>query len=204
QVTPLGDRGPHITIDLEQRRLFFGRRRGQVYRAFPVAVGSPETPTPVGRWVVVEKSRDPGGPFGTRWIRINIPWGGYGIHGTDDPNSIGNAVSHGCIRLLNPQVEELFELVPIGTAVNITGQVFTGRVLIPGQAAGTDVRAVQEILRVLGYYQGQADGVYGPTSAEAVRRFQADHNLAPDGIVGPATYDALLDAFDQQRGNVAP
>ncbi|HWI63802.1 MAG TPA: peptidoglycan-binding domain-containing protein, partial [Symbiobacteriaceae bacterium] len=47
QVTPLGDRGPHITIDLEQRRLFFGRRRGQVYRAFPVAVGSPETPTPV-------------------------------------------------------------------------------------------------------------------------------------------------------------
>jgi len=131
-------------------------------------------------------------------------WIGYGIHGTDDPPSIGNAVSHGCVRLLNQQVEELFEMVPIGTAVNIIGQVFTGRVLIPGQATGTDVRAVQEILRILGYYRGEPDGVYGPGTADAVRRFQADNNLPPDAIVGPATYDALLDAFDQERGNVAP
>lgn len=204
QVTPLGDRGPHITIDLEQRRLYFGRRRGAISRSYAVAVGSPENPTPVGRWVVVEKSLNPGGPFGTRWIRINIPWGGYGVHGTDDPASIGNAVSHGCVRMLNEQVQELYDMVPIGATVNITGQVFTGRVLIPGQATGTDVRAVQEILRVLGYYQAEPDGVYGPGAAEAVRRFQADHNLTPDAIVGPSTYDALLEAFDASRGNVAP
>lgn len=71
----LGDRGPGITIDLERRRLFF-TRNGVVQRAYDVAVGAPPTPTPVGRWVVV-KTVNPGGPFGTRWIRINIPWGGY-------------------------------------------------------------------------------------------------------------------------------
>jgi peptidoglycan hydrolase-like protein with peptidoglycan-binding domain len=106
--------------------------------------------------------------------------------------------------MMNDQVEELYELVPIGASVSIIGQVFTGRVLIPGQASGTDVRALQEILRVLGYYNGEEDGVYGPATADAVRRFQAQHNLTPDAIVGPATYDALLRAFDEERGDVRP
>lgn len=199
----LGERGPAITIDLEQRRLFFGRL-GVVERSYPVAVGAPATPTPVGRWVVVEKALNPGGPFGTRWIRINVPWGGYGIHGTNDPASIGQAVSHGCVRMFNRDVEALYEQVPVGTLVNIVGQVFTGRMLIPGQSTGPDVRAVQELLGLLSYFQGASDGVYGPISAEAVRRFQADQGLAPDGIVGPLTYDALLRAFTITRGITAP
>lgn len=74
-----GDRGPNITIDLEERRLYFGRGTA-VQRTYPVAVGAPATPTPVGRWVVVEKAVNPGGPFGSRWMRLNIPWGGYPIH----------------------------------------------------------------------------------------------------------------------------
>jgi L,D-transpeptidase ErfK/SrfK len=203
QPPALGDRGPSITIDLENRRLYFARR-GVPQRVYPVGVGAPVTPTPVGRWVVVEKALNPGGPFGTRWIRINVPWGGYGIHGTDDPPSIGQAVSHGCVRMRNEDVEQLYPLVPIGTTVAIIGAVFTGRMLIPGEATGPDVRAVQEILRLLGYYQGDVDGVYGAASAEAVRRFQATHDLAPDGIVGPDTYDKLLEAFDRERGNVQP
>lgn len=83
-VTPLGDRGPRLTIDLEQRQLFFARRRGTVQQIYDVAIGSPASPTPVGRWVVVEKQRDPGGPFGARWIRINIPWGGYPTYSKTD------------------------------------------------------------------------------------------------------------------------
>lgn len=199
----LGDRGSQITIDLEQRRLYFGRM-GRVERVYPVAVGAPATPTPVGRWVVVQKAFDPGGPFGTRWIRLNIPWGGYGIHGTNDPPSIGQAVSHGCIRMYNPDVEQLYERVPIGTVVTITGQIFTGRVLIPGQASGSDVRAVQELLAMLGYYQQPPDGVYGPVTAEAVRRFQSDQGLVPDAIVGPNTYDALIRSYAVTRGLTAP
>lgn|GEM_PF-2209333 len=113
-------------------------------------------------------------------------------------------MSHGCIRLRNREVEDLYAQVPIGTTANVIGQVFTGRVLIPGQATGTDVRAVQDLLGILGYYQGDPDGVYGAATAEAVRRFQAEYNVAPDGIVGPATYDALMKAFDEERGNVEP
>ena len=117
---------------------------------------------------------------------------------------MGQAVSHGCVRMRNADVEQLYPLVPIGTTVSIIGSVFTGRVLIPGQATGTDVRAVQEILALLGFYQGDLDGVYGPATADAVRRFQAQHDLAPDGIVGPQTYDKLLEAFDRERGSTAP
>lgn len=199
----LGTRGPVITIDTERLKLYYGRR-GLIQRIYDVAVGSPDTPTPVGLWVVVAKTVNPGGPFGTRWMRLNIPWGGYGIHGTDDETSIGRAVSHGCIRMHNRDVEELYPQVPIGTTVNIVGQIFTGRVLIPGQATGPDVRAVQQLLTILGYFQGDADGVYGSATTQAVRRFQAQHDLVPDGIVGPGTYDALLKAFDQQRGSVEP
>ncbi|HEY3366676.1 MAG TPA: L,D-transpeptidase family protein [Symbiobacteriaceae bacterium] len=72
----LGDKGPSITIDTERRRLYL-RRGGALQRIYDVAVGSPESPTPVGKWVVVEKSANPGGPFGARWMRLSIPWGGY-------------------------------------------------------------------------------------------------------------------------------
>lgn len=199
----VGEWGPSITIDVEERRLYL-RRAGRVLRTYPVGVGAPATPTPVGRWVVVEKTVNPGGPFGTRWMRINVPWGGYGIHGTDDPQSIGGAVSHGCVRMFNQDVEALYPQIAIGTTVTITGQIFTGRVLYVGAAPGADVRAVQELLRILGYYQAEADGVYGPATAEAVRRFQATHGLTPDGVVGPNTYDALLQAFDEERGSTEP
>ena len=60
-------------------------------------------------------------PLGTRWIGFHTKGGGvYGIHGTNDPASVGKFVSHGCVRMLNKQVEELFELIDYGTPVNIT------------------------------------------------------------------------------------
>jgi L,D-transpeptidase ErfK/SrfK len=80
----LGDNGPVITIDTDKRKLYFARN-GVVQRMFDVAVGTANTPTPVGRWVVVEKSLNPGGPFGTRWIRVNVPWGGYPIYSKRTP-----------------------------------------------------------------------------------------------------------------------
>jgi lipoprotein-anchoring transpeptidase ErfK/SrfK len=89
----LGNQGPTITIDLEQRRLYF-RRRGATQRTYPVAVGAPDAPTPVGRWVVVEKAVNPGGPFGARWMRVNIPWGGYPIHSKIGPTSVPTRTAH--------------------------------------------------------------------------------------------------------------
>ena len=56
------------------------------------------------------------GVLGTR--RLNLG-DGYGIHGTNKPETVGQAVSHGCVRMRNEDIERLFELVPVGTPVYI-------------------------------------------------------------------------------------
>jgi lipoprotein-anchoring transpeptidase ErfK/SrfK len=58
----------------------------------------------------------PDNPLGTRWMAI---YGTVGIHGTNNPASIGYSVSHGCIRMRIPDVEELFDMVTIGTPVTV-------------------------------------------------------------------------------------
>ncbi|NPV26419.1 MAG: L,D-transpeptidase family protein [Firmicutes bacterium] len=191
-----------ISIDTEKKNLTL-REGNRLIRTYPVAVGRPETPTPLGNWVITEKQLNPGGPFGARWMRLSIPWGGYGIHGTNNPSSIGMAASHGCVRMFNEDVIELYDLVDIGTPVRIIGRVFTGRILRVGDR-GSDVLEVQRRLQILGYYDGDLDGVYGPQTQQAVIDFQRDHNLEPDGIVGPRTYEELQKAFDVVLGNRQP
>ena len=92
-------------------------RYGKLYRTYPVAVGKFLTPTPKGTFRIINKAINPGGPFGTRWLGLSKPH--IGIHGTNNPVSIGKAVSNGCIRMYNKDVEELSSLVSIGTSVII-------------------------------------------------------------------------------------
>lgn len=200
---PLPKSNYQITIDLGARRLYL-KQGERTLRSFPIAVGDPQTPTPVGRWLIVQKVINPGGPFGSRWMRLSIPWGGYGIHGTNAPSLIGQPVSHGCIRMRNPDVEWLYNQVPLGTLVIVTGGSFSGSVLVPGDAAGPDVELVQKQLQRLGLYTGPIDGLYGEATAGAIRRFQRAHNLVADGITGPATYDALQKETDKATGAVEP
>ncbi|EKN40904.1 ErfK/YbiS/YcfS/YnhG family protein [Clostridium botulinum CFSAN001627] len=94
-------------------------RNNNVYKTYKVAVGKPSTPTPKGTFKIINRAINPGGPFGARWLGLNIPYGDYGIHGTNNPSSIGKSVSNGCIRMFNNQVIELSNLVPIGTTVTI-------------------------------------------------------------------------------------
>ncbi|ENK0556804.1 L,D-transpeptidase [Clostridium sporogenes] len=94
-------------------------RDNNVYKTYKVAVGKPSTPTPKGTFKIINRAINPGGPFGARWLGLNIPYGDYGIHGTNTPSSIGKSVSNGCIRMFNNQVIELSNLVPIGTTVTI-------------------------------------------------------------------------------------
>lgn len=111
-------------------------RHGAVVKRYGIAVGTAEYPTPAGEFAVQTKVVDPtwvppdsewakdakitepgpDNPLGTRWMAIN---GTIGIHGTNAPSSIGSAASHGCIRMRMPDVEELFELVEIGTPVTV-------------------------------------------------------------------------------------
>jgi len=62
----------------------------------------------------------PHNPVGTRWMGLSIK--GYGIHGTNEPKSIGKAASHGCIRMAKADLEELYPLVQVGDTVEIVGQ----------------------------------------------------------------------------------
>lgn len=86
-------------------------------KQFPIAIGKPSTPTPVGNFAIASKVTNPGGVLGTRWMGLNYDT--YGIHGTNKPWLIGQMVSNGCIRMHNANAEETFALIAIGTPVFI-------------------------------------------------------------------------------------
>ncbi len=92
-------------------------RDGVIVKEYPVAIGKPSTPTPQGTFTIINKQLDPGGPYGTRWLGLSKK--GYGIHGTNAPESIGTAASNGCIRMFNNDIEELFDITNTGTVVRI-------------------------------------------------------------------------------------
>jgi lipoprotein-anchoring transpeptidase ErfK/SrfK len=128
--------GPVIVIHRGLNQLYL--YRGTRYeRAFHVATGQSAYPTPLGRFSIAVKWKNPwwyppaspwakgqkpippgpGNPLGTRWMGLTAP--GVGIHGTPDAASIGYSVSHGCIRMRIPEAEWLFNHVNIGTTVFI-------------------------------------------------------------------------------------
>jgi lipoprotein-anchoring transpeptidase ErfK/SrfK len=106
-----------IYISTSRKRLAL-MRDGTVVKRYPIGVGKMLTPTPAGTYTIVNKAPNPGGPFGVMWMGLSKPH--YGIHGTNNPASIGKYVSHGCIRMYNNDVLELSKLVPIGTRVHIS------------------------------------------------------------------------------------
>lgn len=110
--------GMFIRINLKERRLYLYQGEN-LYGSYPIAIGKPTTPSPVGLWSIANKAILNGRQvYGSRWMGLSKPT--YGIHGTNNPNSIGKAVSLGCIRMHNHDVEHIFTLIPIGTEVEIT------------------------------------------------------------------------------------
>jgi hypothetical protein len=164
---------------------------GKLYKKYRIAVGKNDTPTPIGDWIVIWKSYRSGDIFGTRFLGLDVPWGGYGIHGTNRPWSIGHFISQGCIRLRNKDIEELFEWVPVGTPVRIVGQTFRTQRTLKYENFGADVVQLQVKLKKLGYLEGRADGFFNRDTEEAVKRFQHDNSLKKNGIVDQKVLDLL-------------
>ncbi|MES9682922.1 L,D-transpeptidase [Gottfriedia sp. NPDC057948] len=104
----------YISTSNRQLKLFDGNN---LLKTYPIGVGKMLTPTPTGTYTIINKDPNPGGPFGVLWMGLSAPH--YGIHGTDNPSTIGHFVSHGCIRMYNKDVLELSSMVPIGTGVVI-------------------------------------------------------------------------------------
>jgi lipoprotein-anchoring transpeptidase ErfK/SrfK len=128
---------PIIVIHRGSNRLYL-YNGVRLVRTFPVATGQAIYPTPLGHFQIVVMWKNPwwypptqdawarglkpvppgpGNPLGTRWMGLSAP--GVGIHGTDEPWSIGHSESHGCIRMQVPSAEWLYNHVRIGTPVFI-------------------------------------------------------------------------------------
>jgi lipoprotein-anchoring transpeptidase ErfK/SrfK len=106
-----------ILVLVESRELFLFCDE-ELFRVYAVAIGKTSTPTPKGDYTVVNKIESPyKEAYGSRWIGLSVP--NIGIHGTNDPSSIGLHASNGCIRMRNEDIEELFEFVQIGMKVFI-------------------------------------------------------------------------------------
>ncbi|HEY7604121.1 MAG TPA: L,D-transpeptidase family protein [Gaiellaceae bacterium] len=128
--------GPVVVIHRGANRLYLYNGM-KPWRTFTVATGQAVYPTPLGKFDIVVKWKDPwwyppdspwaqgakpippgpGNPLGTRWMGLSAP--GVGIHGTPDPASLGYSASHGCIRMYIPYAEWLFDHVDVGTPVYI-------------------------------------------------------------------------------------
>ncbi|MBW4500797.1 MAG: L,D-transpeptidase [Scytonema hyalinum WJT4-NPBG1] len=126
----------YLKISLSRRQVTLYRGKTQI-KSYPIAVGRRGWQTPIGNFRVREMLEnptwihplkkgiaipggDPENPLGRYWIGFwtnGKNW--IGFHGTPNPESVGKAVSHGCIRMYNKDVEELFSLVGIGTPVTV-------------------------------------------------------------------------------------
>jgi len=127
-----GQERRRIVVSIPDRKLAL-LEDGRVLKLYDVAVGKPSTPTPRGTFAVINRVPHPtwfgpngavppgkDNPLGTRWMGLSAPH--YGIHGTNAPASIGHAASHGCIRMRQQDLEELFDLVTVGTVVELQGE----------------------------------------------------------------------------------
>ena len=130
ETNPESDR--RIIVSIPDRKLVLVEN-GRVVRIYSVAVGAFDSPSPTGEFRITQRLTAPAyyapgvvirpgpeNPLGPRWIGLNLK--GYGIHGTNQPGSICHYASHGCIRMRNRDVQELFELVRTGDVVELHGQ----------------------------------------------------------------------------------
>jgi lipoprotein-anchoring transpeptidase ErfK/SrfK len=121
-----------IVVSIPDRKLAL-LSGDRVVKTYDVAVGASKTRTPAGTFTIVNRlahpawygqgkvvPAGPSNPLGTRWMGLSIR--SLGIHGTNVARSIGKAASHGCIRMRNADIEDLFELARVGDAVEIHGE----------------------------------------------------------------------------------
>jgi L,D-transpeptidase-like protein len=141
-IRPNGTHGFIRATDLTLRRTFYRLEvdlsafrlrlfeRCDLVKKYRVGIGTGQTPTPIGRFYIntLLKPRDPGTIYGTyayglsAYSNVLTYWkdGGFiGLHGTNQPSSIGRRSSHGCIRMLNRDIGHLVKILPLGTPITI-------------------------------------------------------------------------------------
>jgi lipoprotein-anchoring transpeptidase ErfK/SrfK len=127
----------NLVLKLKERRVYVYQGE-KILAKYPVAIGKRGRETPTGEWQVMEKIKNPGwtsfktgelmapgkeNPLGSRWIGF---WTDgrdmIGFHGTPKLDSIGKAVSNGCVRMYNRDVKKMYKLVKVGTIVRVVDE----------------------------------------------------------------------------------
>lgn len=171
-----------ILVSLEDHRLAL-LEDGVVKAIYPVAVGKASTPSPTGTFTIVNHVINPTyyhhgevippgpeNPVGNRWMGLSIA--GYGIHGTNAPRSIGKAVSHGCIRMSQRDLDKLFAQVGVGDTVEIVAERDEETAAIFGvpAAAPRSVAAPAPVLTAMAAPQASPAGSVSEIAAISVTR----------------------------------
>jgi lipoprotein-anchoring transpeptidase ErfK/SrfK len=129
---------------------------GKALRTFNVSVGAAISPSPTGEFQIVNRLDNPtyyhpgtviapgsDNPIGPRWIGLSQK--GFGIHGTNQPGSIGRAASHGCIRLNNDDIVQFFQMVRVGDTVSIRSERDEQIAQIFGGVPNNDTSALAQV-----------------------------------------------------------
>ena len=130
------NQGYELILNVAAKKLIL-YTNGVEVKEYPVGVGKSLTPTPLGEFEIVRRIQNPAwvnpyrqskivppsanGPIGQYWLgfALNKKSQEYGFHGTSDLSSVGQASTHGCIRLYPQDMEELFNLISLGTVVHV-------------------------------------------------------------------------------------
>jgi lipoprotein-anchoring transpeptidase ErfK/SrfK len=144
-----------VLVSIPDRKLAL-LENGKVIRVYRVAVGKTSTPSPAGDFKIVNRVANPAyyhkglvvpagenNPVGSRWMGLSAQ--GYGIHGTNQPRSIGQAASTGCIRMGKRDVEELFALVNVGDQVTIRAERDEQIAAVFGSGAGAEIKTMAQV-----------------------------------------------------------
>lgn len=183
-----------IWVELDRKRLIV-YENGVETAVFPIASGARDTPSPVGAYRISYRFATELSGFGTRFLGLNVPFGQYGLHGTNVPGSIGRNASHGCIRLRVEDAERLYRIAPNGTRVVLEGGAYGA--LTPGLRTlregdrGSDVQLLQRRLIQRGFLHGTADGVLGAETRAAVIRARQAMRLSAGDAADWALQTAL-------------
>ncbi len=159
------------------------------FQSFPVAIGKVETPSPVGAWRVTSKGYWVKGE--TNWLGLSVPYGVYGIHGTNQPWTIGRRASNGCIRMYNRHLESVYRWARPGTPVYIDGDPFRDRRELKRGMSGPDVYFLQIRLKQLGFFEKRANGYFEYWTEEGVKKCQQSLGLPVTGAVSAKEYYRL-------------
>lgn len=157
-IVPAADsakRAPRLVLVSVSDRKLAVLENGKVIRTFAVSVGAAVSPSPTGEFQIINRLANPtyyhpgtvippgnDNPIGPRWIGLSQK--GFGIHGTNQPRSIGHAASHGCIRLKNRDIVQFFQMVRVGDTVSIRSERDEQIAQIFGGVADTDESAMAE------------------------------------------------------------